>query len=385
MTRTVTHDPNLSWLLDAVWGTDPETGARGTSYRVIPNTRRARMLVPDDDTIAVAALRAGAGTRSPRAQRARSLATLGLRAGVFRDRVRMPADDLLSHAIAEACGVPAVWLAAAIRRPSPFRKPVLQVLTPDARVIAYAKVAWNDLTAANVRAEHTALTALAGAERIAAPEPIALLEHRGFPLLLTRPMPEDLQRYARHEPPSDPRVSTTIARVLATSAGPDPIGVRLRQRLAATAGSDLTTLAASTQGLVDALGARATSLQAGAWHGDWSPWNLGWANGRLWAWDWEYCRPDVPLGLDVPHFLFQRHFIGDRAPVDRAFRESAQAAAPLLAALGYDATARATVGAVHVAEISVRYLEVSSLGIAANPRFLAGAEHAIRDAIDGLA
>jgi hypothetical protein len=179
-------------------------------------------------------------------------------------------------------------------------------------------------------------------------------------------------------------VSTTVARVLATSAGPDPIGARLRQRLAAAAPSDLAALAASTHELVDALGSRAASLQGGAWHGDWSPWNLGLADGRLWAWDWEYCRPDVPLGLDVPHFLFQRHFIGDRAPVDRAFRESAQAAAPLLAALGYDATARATVRAVHVAEISVRYLEASRLGIAANPRFLTGAEPAIRDAIDGL-
>ncbi len=384
MTGRVMRDPNLSWLLDAVWGTDDDKGSGGATYRVIPNARRARMLVPDDDTIAVAALRAGAGTRSPRAQRARSLAAIGVRAGVFRDRVRMPTDDPLVAAIAEECGAPAVWLASAVRRPSPFRKPVLQVLTPDARVIAYAKVAWNDLTAANVRAEHAALTALAGAERIAAPEPIALLEHRGFPLLLTRPMPEELQRYGRREPPGDPGVSTTIARVLATGAGPDPIGARLRQRLAAAAASDLATLAASTRELVDALGARAASLQAGAWHGDWSPWNLGWADGQLWAWDWEYCRPDVPLGLDIPHFLFQRHFIGDRAPVDRAFRESAEAGAPLLAALGYDATTRATVRAVHVAEISVRYLEASSLGIAANPRFLAGAEQAIRDAMHGL-
>ena len=96
MTRKVTHDPNLSWLLDAVWGTDDETGARGATYRVIPNTRRARMLVPDEDAIAVAALRAGAGTRSARAQRARSLAAIGVRAGVFRDRVRVPADDPVS-------------------------------------------------------------------------------------------------------------------------------------------------------------------------------------------------------------------------------------------------------------------------------------------------
>jgi hypothetical protein len=388
MTRPAPQHPNLAWLLDVVWGPALRDGAidGASAYRVIPSARRARMLVPADDAVATVALRAGGGTRSPRAQRARSIAAMLLRTGAFRDRVWVEPDDPLRAEIAGACGVEAVLLACAVRRPSPFRKPMLQVLTHDGRVIAYAKVAWNAVTAANVAAEHVALAGLHAhrTDRVAAPVPIALVEHRGFPLLLTEPMPERLRRYDRTEPPPDPAVALAVSRVLGASAGPDPIGARLRARLAATAPTDLATVHAGTTALLDALGSAGAGLSPGAWHGDWSPWNLGWVEERLWAWDWEYCRADVPVGLDAPHFVFQRRFIGDRAPLERAFTDAAAGAAPALAALGYGPAERAIVHAVHVAEVALRYLEAASTGVAANPRFVAGAERALRGAIDGL-
>jgi hypothetical protein len=39
---------------------------------------------------------------------------------------------------------------------------------------------------------------------------------------------------------------------------------------------------------------------------------------------------------------------------------------------------------VHVAEVSLRYLEAEAAGVAANPRFLAGAAEALRAATDAL-
>ena len=384
MTPSATPDPNLSWLLDTLWGSSSTPMSPGATYRVIPGARRARMLVPENAAVAAVALRAGGGTRSPRAQRARSGAAALVRLGVFRDRVRAPADDPLHATIREALQIEEIALACAIRRPSPFRKPVLQVLTRDGRVVAYAKVAWNEVTAANVTAEHLALVALRGSDRVAAPVPLALVSHRGFPMLLTEPMPEGLRRYEGAGPPADPSVSRTVSRVLAARPVPDPIGARLGERFAATAATDLGSVRVATAGLLDAIGSRTGMLEAGAWHGDWSPWNLGWADGRLWAWDWEYCRADVPVGLDVPHFHFQRRFIAGRMPVDRAFRESSEAAGPLLASFGYDEPMRATVHAVHVAEVTLRYLEASSRGIDPNPRFVAGAEPAIHQAIDRL-
>jgi hypothetical protein len=382
MTGSPTRDPNLTWLLDALWGSSDDSSGVGLAYRVIPSARRARMLVPDDAALAALALRSGGGARSLGSHATRAAAAVLVLGGAFRDRVHAPPDDPLLGAIREACGVDEALLACAVRRPGPFRKPVLQVLVPDGRVIAYAKVAWNEATAANVRAEHVALTSLRGAAHIRAPIPIAMVEHRGYPMLLTEPMPAALRRYRGDDPPADLAVTRSVADVLDVSPGADPIGTRLRSRLAATSPTDLASVHTSTGALLDALGERTAALETGAWHGDWSSWNLGWEDGRLWAWDWEYCRSDVPVGLDLPHFVFQRRFIADRVPVDRAFRESFERSAPLLTALGYGPSTRATVHAVHVAEVTLRYLEASSLGVAPNPRFIAGAEHAIGRAID---
>ncbi|GAA0987345.1 hypothetical protein GCM10009555_066470 [Acrocarpospora macrocephala] len=45
---------------------------------------------------------------------------------------------------------------------------------------------------------------------------------------------------------------------------------------------------------------------AGAWHGDFSPWNVAAdADGRLLVWDWERFGAGVPLGFDALHHFFQ--------------------------------------------------------------------------------
>jgi hypothetical protein len=309
-----------------------------------------------------------------------------VRAGVFHDQVWIRADDPLHRTIEEIVGVERVHLACSVRIPGPFRKPVVQVARADGRVVAYAKVAWNAVTAANVHAEHAALVALeaAGERRVRAPRAFALAEHRGLPMLVTEAMPPHLRRYDPTGPPPDPGVSLAIAPLVQGAAVPDPVGARLRHRLAATRDGDLVEVRRATTQLVEALGDRTAVLPAGAWHGDWSPWNLGWVGGELWAWDWEYCRPDAPVGLDVPHLLFQRRFIADRAPVDRAFADAVAGAASPLSGLGYGPEDRPTVYAVHVAEIALRYLEAATLGVAANPRFVAGAVPALHAAIEAI-
>ena len=43
-------------------------------------------------------------------------------------------------------------------------------------------------------------------------------------------------------------------------------------------------------------------LPLGAWHGDWTPWNMSRRRGRLQLWDWERFETGVPLGLDRCHY-----------------------------------------------------------------------------------
>ena len=47
-------------------------------------------------------------------------------------------------------------------------------------------------------------------------------------------------------------------------------------------------------------------VRTGAWHGDWSPWNMGYdRSGTLNIWDWERAAVGVPVGFDLLHLHYQ--------------------------------------------------------------------------------
>jgi len=49
-----------------------------------------------------------------------------------------------------------------------------------------------------------------------------------------------------------------------------------------------------------------TELETSVWHGDWSPWNMGYSpDGELFVWDWERTTTGVPVGFDLLHLHFQ--------------------------------------------------------------------------------
>jgi hypothetical protein len=384
---------DLAWLIGVLWGpgaeilTEPERPAgRGSTYVIAPARRWPRMLLPDDRIAARGALLGGTATRSFAARRRRGAFATALRTDtawhMVRDRVWIPGPDPLRERLEEALGGPAM-IAAALRVRAPFRKPMLQVLAPTGEVVAYAKVAWNEVTALNARAEHEALLAFADADHagLRTPEVVAMLEHRGFPVLVTRPMPEAVARYAPSDPPPPVTVTRRISEVLSLGRAPGSIDERLRSRL------DAVAVALSRDGrhgaVVDAAislrnGLDTANLPTGAWHGDWAPWNLGRENDTLWVWDWEHWRSDVPLGLDVPHFVFQQRFVAERAPLDEAFAAAREASSEPLTSLGYGPDDRRTLDAIHVLEICLRYLEAETYGAPANPRFVAGALDALR-------
>jgi hypothetical protein len=369
---------------EVVSGSRRPTGG-GSSYVIAPSRHRPRLLLPEQRTIARAALRAGSGTRSITAGRRRRLVAEALRADpawrLLRDRVWVPGHDPLRELLEEALGSPAL-IATALRVRVPFRKPMLQVLNGAGELIGYAKVAWNDVTAENLRAEHEALRAFAAAtSAIRTPEVVALLEHRGFPILVTRPMPGDVRRQRPDDGPPATNVARETSEVLCSLRPPTGIAERLRSRLAAVEASGshsswVPRVVATAVEVEDAVDP--TGLPAGAWHGDWAPWNIGADATAVWIWDWEHWRADVPLGLDLPHYVFQQRFTAERAPLADAFAAARTTAAGPLAALGYGPGERHAVHAIHVLEVCLRYLEADLYGVPANPRFVAGAVDALR-------
>lgn len=51
---------------------------------------------------------------------------------------------------------------------------------------------------------------------------------------------------------------------------------------------------------------RFDQLETSAWHGDWSPWNMGNStNDELFVWDWERTTTGVPVGFDLLHLHYQ--------------------------------------------------------------------------------
>jgi hypothetical protein len=370
------------------------------AYIVVPDAARPRLLLPIERRPAFGAARAGARLRGwrMRAERA-AVAALALSGVVrlgFRDRLTVHADAtvsashrLLADELTQLLGE-RVWLAVNVRPPSPYRKPVIQAIAGDGRVLAYAKVAWSELTDGNVRAESRALRAVESCERVAAPRVIGEARWRDHPVLVTAPMPRALRRFRSTTRPPSPDVTRDVAGVrglVETSYAGSTVRARLRERLERARRVDpLPSVGAAVDDLLAALDASGgVDVVAGDWHGDWSPWNLALHRGQVWAWDWEYSRGDVPLGLDLPHFHLQVAFIARRQGFAASLAGAHDAAAADLSELGWDERGRGLVRGLHGAEVALRYLEAEANGARANPRFLAEAVATLRAEADRAA
>jgi hypothetical protein len=283
-----------------------------------------------------------------------------------------------------------VSIAVNVRPPGPYRKPVVQAVARDGRVVAYAKVAWSRLTDVNVGAERDALRAAASCRHIGAPRVMGELDWRDHVVLVTAPMPGTLRRFPSERRPPSVEVTSEVAALRGSvTARFDRSGARARlhERLAPMVAVGVRPpIAGGLSDLLDALDASGgTDVPTGSWHGDWSPWNLGMDGHRVWAWDWEYSRTDVPLGLDIPHFHLQVGFIARRWGFADSLDRAHGAAAADLSDLGWDRSGRRLLRGVHVAEIALRYLEAEANGARANPRFVAEAVPTLRAEADRAA
>ncbi len=381
--------PDLRWAVDAVWGRDgPARVATGDDvpaghrvverFAILPNVRAPRLLVPMGNRRATAAAfrRFGAGMTGA-ARTGRAIAGLAAAVGaapmLFRDRLVVTAprnttpDERATSSVTDhlraALDRPDLAFAIYVGVPRPNRKPVLQILAEDGAVVGFAKVGWNDLTRALVRTEAAALGALAEDPPAAfsAPRVIEAGPVRDREVLTMAPLPAgvsgrasavtsvplDATREVSH------RGGTSCARLADASAWRS-----LRERAGTAArdasGDDADRIRAA---IVD-IGGRAGDMELafGSWHGDWAPWNMARADGRLYVWDWERSARPAPVGFDVAHFhhqvLRRRRPLPTPAELVRALRA---AAGPDLSALEVAPDAHGVVIATYLLELSMRY------------------------------
>ena len=269
-----------------------ETGkTAGRVYTAYPNLADVRWLLPANRP---ALRRAGIeGLYQPNSLRGRAVRTIIGVGAVPGKRVCLEEDGLarLEKMLTPVLGVEAVRLAFYLGVPSPHRKVTAQVLTPDGKTLAYAKIATSPLAQAAVDTERRALLRLSESAGLkgSVPKVLGSLEWQGGTILLitmgpSRPGPRGLSsvhlRFLKEvfeafrvqqtfvESPMWTHISETWLRLKHSS--PETLPENLGPAL---------------QRLHEELGE--VSMPVSLAHGDFAPWNTRLGARSLFVLDWE--------------------------------------------------------------------------------------------------
>jgi len=303
-----------------------ETGkAVGRMYTAYPNLANVRWLLPANQP---ALRRAGIeGLYQPNSLRGRAVRTIIGAGAVAGEKVWLEEDALarLETKLASVVGVEAVRLAFYLGVPAPHRKVTAQVLTPDGKTLAYAKIATSPLAQAAVETERRALLRLSESAGLqgTVPKILGSLDwHGGTILLITmgppRPGPRGLSsvhlRFCTQvfqsfrvqetfvESPMWTRMSETWLRLKHSS--PETVPANLGPAL---------------ERLHDELGP--VSMPLSLAHGDFAPWNTRLGPRSLFVLDWERASEGMSPLYDAFNFqALQAALQGRRSGIrDRRF------------------------------------------------------------------
>jgi hypothetical protein len=359
-------------------GAAPPPGYRCVdSYVVLPSLRRPGMLVPARSRRGAAAaarqyllLPGRKGTAATRVAAAMLRSGLPQRLGRSRLGVHVAAgvadaelpDLVLRHRLAALLGARDVELVVRVGATRPNGKPVVQVGEPNGRVLAYAKVGWNELTRPLVAAEADALASFA-----ARPDPprtfrvsrlLHSLEWQGNTVTVVEPLVGG-SPVSAFDPPRDATHELGLGGMVGRSAlAESDWWADVRSRIAA-AGADLDAAA-------DTVAAEAgdTLLRFGRGHGDWTPWNMRRLDGRLVVWDWERSRDGVPVGIDAAHYGLLVALNARKLPPQRAVADTLERAPVWLDDLDQPPGVARVIVCLELLEMSLRYAEARRAGVA---------------------
>ncbi len=340
--------------------------AKSRQFMVVPSHAEARLVLPMQRRLAAAAVGGHRGSVTPAARVRNGLVALALGAGagplLFRDRLLVATTDeatTLDSYLQAVLGCE-LHLTLHVTGARANRKPLLQLLRPDGRVAGFAKLGTDPLTRRLVQSEGEALMRLGSAGLVHLSVPHVL--HRGrwnaLEVLVLAPLPA---RFHHRAPAPTPLVAAMreiaqIAGLSQAQVGDSGHWRRLLQRLSsAPAGAEQVALSSALGLLGEHAGE--TTLSYGAWHGDWSPWNMGEARDGLWVWDWERFEVGVPLGFDVLHYHLQVEVYGRGSSPARTASELVRDGGALLEPFGVRPREARITTLLYLAELAVRYLE----------------------------
>jgi hypothetical protein len=343
-----------------------------------------------------------------RLQRRAAAAAVAPLAAWYRDRavlrVSVPADvgddvvdDLFvtRHLVRLVPG--AAGTALSLRGGHARAKPMVQLVDGRGEIVAFAKVAADPATAARVRQEAALLRrfgdALGTGGPLRLPRVLAAGELAGFTYSLVEPLPRGVRGGRKDD--LERALPGLVALRDAGGVRTAPLGTAtlwtdtlatLEDALAGVAGGALPDGARHLADAAAALAARMRATDAGVavplgpFHGDWVPWNLGWAGSTQWAWDLEYGSAEGPVGLDALRWVFLVEQLARGRNLAGAVAAMREAAPGLLARLGTDPRHRDLLVRMHLLELATSALAVLAAG-RGMPLGLDGASAVLREEV----
>jgi Phosphotransferase enzyme family len=339
--------------------------AAGRDFVLIPGVRHPRLLVPAAPRAAAAALRQYGQPRSLPARLGVAAFALGLASGLggtllgVRVRVTAPPEAESIESYLKSVFSPDIRVSIRLGPARANRKPVLQLHSTAGEPAGFVKIGFNALTRELVRAEAASLawlepTGLAG---ISVPRVLHHDQWHGMDVLVLSALPVWQRRRALSAAQLAAAMDT-VARVGGLQQGTiaaDAYLRQLRERLdTADPGAERSALLQALDTL-DATGLTG-GLTFGAWHGDWSPWNMASTSRGLLVWDWERFATGAPLGFDALHYWLQSEVGPQHRDPLAAATDCLAHAAGLLAPFGIDAAQARLTAALYLADVATRYL-----------------------------
>ncbi len=340
----------------------------GISYAVLPNGRHPALLLPTQPRAVAATILRNYKTSATTLSRAKfGAVALAARVGALRfmpsqvlvhDATECPDSDLVSH-LRQVLGHD-LHVAVYMGSPRANRKPVLQILGPGAQTVAFAKVGTNALTRRLVEHEAGALTFLTTHPMDTVTTPRVL--HHGLwndhEILVQEALGQGVARRGMNSSLLE-QAMVDVARlegVVENNAKDSSYWRRLNDRIS---GLPPDAQGAQLKSALDALTpvAASTDIAFGAWHGDWTPWNMVCLGSRIQVWDWERFETDVPVGYDALHFALQRAIARDHEQAGSAAANLLDSSAGLLSAFGTSRSAARLVATLYLLDLGARYLK----------------------------
>jgi len=312
--NNVSVDHELMWLKKVLYaGSDEDTNKPKSSFLHLALPDGRGYLLPLNSRKASVA---GLSIYSPQKLKARVLKGLlkvGLQLGMAQHllpKVNIDLRELEEH-LTNVFGERNFSLAISLGTPGPHRKPVIQVMNQEGKVLGYVKVGWNEETQRLVQNEVRMLQYLKGRKLpFLVPQILYAGEWQGHFICVQSPPPQ-------HISPASQEWSLLYEEALKAIASlslkhqclmESAFWKRLSNRIARMEdGYFRHAVERFMERVLSRWGDKEVAFHPA--HGDFAPWNAFLVSDNLYLYDWEYASDCAPAGYDLFHFVVQQGWL----------------------------------------------------------------------------